>query len=335
MPVFNGETFLPEAIESILGQGFGRFEFLVVDDGSTDGSRDVVARYARQDGRVCLVTGGHRGVVASMDEGVARSRGQWVARMDQDDIASPDRLATQLEWAAKNGLDVCGSQAERFGTREGVLAFPESHESIAREMLFRCAVLYPTALVRTSLLRENGGGADCTFDDYELFTRLALRCRLGNVPAVLLRHRKHGAQASEKRKKDMRKDFQKFRFRYCYRRHPRLPLADYFPLALVSDGKPLHSLPGLERAGRWLAELADSPDRDVRIWMGRRWRKACLRSRELGEEVPAIFQRYMDRIGVDVGDLCETGTPDTASLPEESLGEVASADCALPDSVAP
>ena len=335
MPVFNGETFLPEAIESILGQTFGGFELLVVDDGSTDGSRDVAARFARLDSRVRTVCGGHRGAVACMNEGVRRSRGQWVARMDQDDIALPDRLAVQLEWAAGNGLDVCGGQAERFGARDGMLTFPDCHEAIAREMLFRCAVLYPTALVRTSLLKENGGITDCTFDDYELFTRLALCGRLGNVPSVLLRYRKHEEQTSRQRKKEMRKDFQRFRFRYFYRLHPRTPLADYFPLALVSDETPLRSLPDLERAGRWLAELADSPDGNVRCWMGRRWRRACLRSQSLGDEVPVIFRRHLDRIGVEVGDLREANVPDGLLLPEDGPGEEAAADGATPERDAP
>ena len=335
MPVFNGETFLPEAIESILGQTFGGFELLVVDDGSTDGSREVAARFARLDSRVRPICGGHRGAVACMNEGVRRSRGQWVARMDQDDIALPDRLAVQLEWAAGNGLDVCGGQAERFGSREGVSSFPESHESITREMLFRCAVLYPTALVRTSLLRENGGITDCTFDDYELFTLLALCGRLGNVPSVLLRYRKHEEQTSRQRKKEMRRDFQRFRFRYFYRLHPRTPLADYFPLALVSDETPLRSLPDLERAGRWLAALGDSPDGNVRGWMGRRWRNACLRSQGLGDEVPAIFRRYRDRIGAEAEDLGATDNPGVAFLPEEDLGEGAPAGGFLPESAAP
>jgi glycosyltransferase involved in cell wall biosynthesis len=298
MPVYNGAAFLPEAIESILHQSSTHFEFIIVDDGSTDASRDIIFAYARRDPRIRPVCCGHRGVagVMAMNEGVRLARGQWIARMDQDDVALPDRLALSLVWAERKCLDVCGGQVEIFGAEGPAPRFPEDCEAIRREMLFRCPILYPTAVIRAGVLKENVHIDDCVFDDYELFSRLAPRYRLGNIPQVLLRHRRHDGQASVVMKDAFHKDFQRYRFRYFYEMYPHTPLGDYIPLARVSDCLTLRTLKELERTGRWLTQLADSPDRSLRRSMARRWREACDRSAALGGNVEAVFRRYQSQI---------------------------------------
>lgn len=294
MPVYNAAPFLSEAIESILGQTFARFELIIVDDQSTDGSREIIARYAGKDQRILPVFRNERGIAGAMNEGVRLARGEWIARMDADNIARPDRFAVQLDWVNNKGVDVCGALAETFGEkkREKDLWFPESHDAICRELLFRCAILYPAAMIRTDVFRDNLYQKECVFDDYELFTRLAPRYRLGNVPSVLLRYRNHECQVSRVRREEVGRDFQKYRFRYFYKIFPRTPLDDYLPLALVSDKQPLNSLPQLEKAGQWLVKLSDVMDKGVRRKMGERWRKTCERSASLGAEVASIFQQY-------------------------------------------
>jgi glycosyltransferase involved in cell wall biosynthesis len=295
MPVYNNAIFLPEAIESILRQTYTHFELIIVDDGSTDGSRNIISNYARQDNRIRPISLNHSGVTGAMNKGINSARGRWIARMDGDDIALPERFSVQMEWIIQNNLDVCGAQAETFGTKENkILWFPETHEAICKELIFRCPILYPTAIIRTDVLRNNLYIDDCFFDDYELFTRLAPKYRMGNVPSLLLRYRGHETQTSRVRQKEVRRDFKKYRFKYFYKMFPNTPLADYLPLALVSDKFPLPDLQQLERAGQWLAKFSNVSDEKFREIMGQRWQKTCKRSESLGKEVDSIFQRYMD-----------------------------------------
>jgi len=97
MPVHNGARFLSEAVESILGQTFDDFEFVVVDDGSTDDSRELLRRYMRSDSRLVLCERPQRGLAESLNEGCRLARGRYIARMDADDVAFVNRLERQVE----------------------------------------------------------------------------------------------------------------------------------------------------------------------------------------------------------------------------------------------
>jgi glycosyltransferase involved in cell wall biosynthesis len=294
MPVCNRVDFLAEAIESILQQSYPHFEYIIVDDGSTDGSRDIISRYAARDSRLRPFFHEHQGAAGAMNDGVSLARGAWIARMDSDDIALPERLSASLDWAERQGLDVCGGQVETFGSDVSLLWYPQEHDAICRELLFRHALLQPVALFRTAVLKENPYVAGCQHEDYELFTRLAPRYRLGNAPRVLLRYRRHETQIHVVRCGEFREDFQKYRFRYFYEMYPRTSLAEYLPLARVSDLLPLRTMSELQRAGRWLVELADQPDSRLQDRMARRWQEACARSASLGDGVEAVFRRFQD-----------------------------------------
>lgn len=294
MPVYNRADFLAEAIESILRQTYPHFEFIIVDDGSTDGSREIISRYAARERRLRPFFQEHQGAAGAMNDGVSLARGAWIARMDSDDIAMPERLAVSLDWAERHGLDVCGGQVETFGSEVSRLWHPEGHDAIRRELLFRHALLQPVALFRAAVLKDNPYVAGCLHEDYELFTRLARRYRLGNAPQVLLRYRRHERQIHIERSKEFHNDFQKFRFRFFYENYPRTPLKEYLPLARVSDRLSLRTMDELQRAGRWLADLADHPDARLRDRMAQRWREACERSASLGDGVEEVFRRFQD-----------------------------------------
>src|SRR3984957_11171992 len=119
MPVLNAEPFLGAAIGAIVGQTFGDFELIVVDDGSDDASLAIAGRYGLADHRVRVfalsrdpaIESGARAANVGIDE----ARGDYIARMDADDIAAPDRLAVSLAWLTGHGLDACGGQLTRFG----------------------------------------------------------------------------------------------------------------------------------------------------------------------------------------------------------------------------
>ena len=109
MPVYNGEKYLSEAIESILNQSFLDFEFIILNDGSTDNSLNIINRYKNKDARIKLVSRENKGVVFTRNELIDLAMGDWIAWMDQDDVSHVDRLKEQLIRLKNQAADVCGS----------------------------------------------------------------------------------------------------------------------------------------------------------------------------------------------------------------------------------
>lgn len=195
MPVFNGGGFLVEAIRSILEQTFSDFEFLIVDDGSTDDSAAVVSSFA--DPRIRLVrNGANLGLIASLNVGLGLSRGTYVARMDADDVSLPERLQRQVEYLdAHPEVTVCGSWLEAFDGRTVTLWSPPlTDPEIKCSLLFESVIYHPTVMVRQSALlkgpvRYHPGYPHA--EDYELWARMAGNWRFANLDCVLLRYRLH------------------------------------------------------------------------------------------------------------------------------------------------
>ena len=301
MPVYNAAAFVAEAIESILTQTHDDLELIVVDDGSTDDSWSEVTRLAATDRRVQPIRADRRGVSATFAEGVARAQGDFIARMDADDVALQDRLAIQLEWMGRKGVDVCGSQADLFGDKADSWWFPERHDDIRRELLFRAAMLFPTIVAKASVLKSYPFDRAVVWDDYELETRLAMRYRLGNHPAALLRYRRHPLQTHRTQPLAFSNDFRRYRFRLFYEMFPGTPLPDYIAFARLAGRQPLLDLDELDRAGSRLATLSDTDEARLRLVMAERWRKACDRSAGLGPAVEGVFQRWAPAIAGDSG----------------------------------
>lgn len=201
MPVFNAETYVGQAIDSILQQTFRDFELILIDDGSTDRTLVVLQEYAARDARIVLVTRNNKGLVDTLNEGVAMAVGEWIVRMDADDISLPHRFARQLSWLEKSGADVCGSWVRLFGVGgERVLRHAQTDAAIKLEMLFGTPFAHPTVMVRAALLKKMGydkAWEKC--EDYDLWERAARNGWLmTNVPEVLLLYRQHVAQISSK-----------------------------------------------------------------------------------------------------------------------------------------
>jgi len=314
MTVYNGGSFVAEAIESVLGQTFEDFEFIIIANGSTDSEEEIIRNYARYDARIrpffleCSVG------ISAMNFGVRQVRGKWIARMDQDDISLPCRFQTQLEFLQKTGVDVCGSSYENIGIKKGKAWCPESHEAICREMLFRVVVLSGVTMMRSEIAKENAYRKEVLLDDYEWPIRISSKACLGNVPAVLLKRRCHMQQASRLMADRIKLEFQRYRFQHFYSRYPSTPLPDYLALARVSDRQPMTELVELRRAGRWLVDLARHPDLVLRRKMARRWQETCERSRVLGSECETIFNEFRGQFDVDDEHETFTALSDTEPL---------------------
>lgn len=207
MSVFNGERFLALAIESVLAQDFGDFEFLILDDGSTDASADIVRRYAQADSRIRPILRGNRGLVASLNEMIEAARAPIIARMDADDICRHDRFGKQIAFlAAHPDYGVVGSWSEDIGENGENLVrsgadHPETHEDlIAAIEVGGQLICHPAAMYRREVVRAVGGyhAAFRHCEDLDLWLRLSSVTRLGNIPERLLRYRRYAGQVSSR-----------------------------------------------------------------------------------------------------------------------------------------
>ena len=155
MPVYNGEAHLAEALESILAQTYTNFELIIIDDGSTDNSLQVLLQYQKRDIRIRLITRENRNLATTLNDIIDLAQGKWVARMDQDDIALPHRFERQLEWLEQTGADIAGSWIQLFGTFDKrILKHSQTDDAIKMELLFGSPFAHPTVMLRAELVKQ-------------------------------------------------------------------------------------------------------------------------------------------------------------------------------------
>lgn len=201
LPVYNGEEYLVDAINSILVQTFSDFELILIDDGSTDGSPKILKECEHRDPRVRVIVRENRGLVITLNNAIDIARGKWIARMDQDDIALPHRLERQLKWLESTGADISGSWVRRFGSSDKRLVkLRQTDEAIKMEMLFCSPFAHPAVMMRTELVKHLRYNIACEkAEDYDLWTRAAeAGWKMTNVQEVLLLYRVHATQISSK-----------------------------------------------------------------------------------------------------------------------------------------
>lgn len=289
MPVYNAGAYLAEAISSILGQTYPDFEFIIVDDGSTDESSEIIRSFARREARIHPLFAEHGGRGKAANQAIAAASGDLIARMDADDVASPERLAAQLLWMEQNHLDICGSYA--MGTERGrkLWWFPTQPEAIRRELLFSCALLQPTVLMRAEIAKAHPYDEAAAFEDYELWTRLAPLYRIGNVPRILHRYRGHDRQSHRVESQTHLRDMLRYQRRYLPTLFPSATEADCQALAPLITGEAFPDLATLERAAQWLIRLSTGTDPVLSRKMARRWRAACRHSAPLGPDCARLY----------------------------------------------
>ena len=207
MAVYNGEKYLAEAIESILGQTFRDFEFIIVDDGSTDRTADILDAYARMDNRIKVLRNSmNRGLAASRNLGIGRSAGTYIALMDADDICQADRLAIQAGFLDRNqAVYIVGSWASKidsFGNPLGLWRLPKQDKLIRWHILFRNSRIFcnPSVMLRSEVFRIAGLFNEniLSYEDIELWTRIFphQELMLFNIPKTLINYRVHKKSTS-------------------------------------------------------------------------------------------------------------------------------------------
>lgn len=199
MPVYNTGQFVCDAIDSILRQTFEDFELLIIDDGSGDETRSILER--QRDSRIRLIRHRvNRGIVVSLNEGFALSRGDYIARMDADDVSRPQRFVEQHAYMrAEPKVIACGTLIGIInGDGRGWVEWCDS-EDIRIALLFESPICHPTAMFRTQAVRKAGvpfNGAFPHAEDYAMWVELTKVGRCANLRSVLLDYRIHPQQVS-------------------------------------------------------------------------------------------------------------------------------------------
>ncbi len=260
MSVYNGERFLAEAIESVLGQRFADFEFLILDDGSRDGTRDIISAYAAIDERIRPIYRENRGLVISLNQLLAEARAPLVARMDADDICHRDRFLLQKQFLDDHpDYGVVGSRCTDIDengqpwpvcspphplTHEGFLAAIDRAEPL---------LCHPSVMYRRKLVLGVGGyhAAFRHCEDLDLWLRLASVTRLGNCPEQLLHYRHYADQVSSRHATEQQTGAAVAKLAYLERIAGRIdPTANLERLPPIDDLDTLFGREGVSRGVR-------------------------------------------------------------------------------------
>ena len=226
LPVYNGENFLANAIESILNQTFTDFELIIIDDGSTDSSKIIASSF--DDTRIRIEENNSNiGLIATLNKGLKLARGDYIARMDADDLSFPDRLKKQVFFMDSHPeVGISGSYIEKVDERGSkVIELPLHHNTICFYMMFDNPFAHNTIVFRRSMVEQNCLSYDQNFkysEDYDLWDRCSQITVLANIPEPLVRYNYHLLNTSNRYRVDQGKMAANIRHRTLTRLDPSI-----------------------------------------------------------------------------------------------------------------
>ena len=299
MPVYNGGVYLAEAIRSILAQSLRNFELLIINDGSTDDSHNVAESF--NDPRIRVINlKSNSGLVNALNIGLQEAKGDFLARMDHDDIAHPLRFQKQIDAMIVHGTVVCGSAIQPFGAITGdPIVYPVDDAEIRATLPVAPTFAHPAVMMRTELCRSlKYDSTALHYEDYDLWWRISKCGKMQNLPEPLLKYRFHPSQISSKNN------------------HKQLiGVASIASKELLNDGRyrsemdfelhrkaitfaKLESIDELECIGEWLSWLRKSYGVDTRtvanqydrVWLG-----LCSRQPHLGRGMWSVYKRNISQ----------------------------------------
>lgn len=258
LPVRNGEGVIRSALDSLSRQTFSDFEVIVVDDGSTDGSWEVLQAIAKADPRLRVFTRDPMGIVPALEFARAQARGLYLARMDADDGAFPERFQRQMEvMTSDRRIVLCGTGIVYFPretVQDGALRYESwingltTHDALVRDLFVECPIPHPTFLLRADVVELVGGYREMGWpEDYDLVLRLwEAGGRFGKVPEILLRWREGEERLSRTHSTYSEDAFRRCKVHFLLRTHLRKgrgvvvwgagPVGKSFARELVAQG---------------------------------------------------------------------------------------------------
>lgn len=203
LPVYNAAPYLAETLDSLLNQTRPADQIIIVNDGSTDRSLELMQQFQGREQRIQLINQHNTGVSGARNRGLASCEGDFIALMDADDICHPNRFAVQLDAMQKQRLDLCGSWLHTFGRKSRKIRYPCRDAELKWNYLYLGrTIANPTTMMRRQALGTTRYRAGMAWaEDYGFFLDVLLgspEIRMGNVPRVLLNYRTHSQQASQR-----------------------------------------------------------------------------------------------------------------------------------------
>ncbi|URZ06308.1 glycosyltransferase [Clostridium felsineum] len=188
MPVYNSEKYLRNAIESVLSQTYKNFEFIITNDGSTDNSINIINEYAKLDDRIIVVSRKNRGLVYTLNEAINLAKGEYIVRMDADDICIPERLEKQINFFKEHkDIDILGTQVKTFGDVSPEIKIRDENKlnrtfdigKSNRETIINYwyCLAHPSIMLKKSILNKLKGYRNFKSEDLDLWLR-AIKAKL-------------------------------------------------------------------------------------------------------------------------------------------------------------
>ena len=303
LPVYNAAPYLAASVESVLAQTLTDFELIIVDDASTDGSGDIARTFS--DPRIRYIRNERNlGVAATRNRGVRQARGEFVAQMDQDDLAKPYRLAAQVAFLRRHpNVGFCGGHIVRFSPSfRHRVSYPLHHEQIRVAQLFHAAFAHPTVMARRKILLDHELFYDETcrnLEDYELWPKVTAVTQTANLDRVLLDYRIHTSQLSRECSAPFTALLRRLHRRELSRLMPEITeeqLRLHHEISLFGDTS---SISKLEVAAAWLKLLLGANHRrasfapDVmRVVFAEKWAWLC--GQAASEGMKTFFHYWRD-----------------------------------------
>ena len=202
MPAYNAEQFIVDAINSILNQTFRDFELIIIDDCSSDKTVQKIKSF--NDKRIRFFKNdSNQGVANTLNKGIEEAQGEYIARMDSDDISLPLRLEKQVQFLEMHlDIAIIGSDIEIFGYEHGFRHFSNSPEQFKVDLIFNTCYAHPSVMMRRQVLMDNNFRYNPEYskmEDYDLWVRLSQKYKLSSISEVLLKYRVHSGQVTQKK----------------------------------------------------------------------------------------------------------------------------------------
>jgi hypothetical protein len=297
IPFYNAKPWIEESISSTLRSGDNvDLEIVLVDDASDDGSSLVAERIVQKldaSAARLIRNESNLGVAASLNRGIDAATGDYIARMDADDICNNGRFERQLNFLESSGCDACGSWFVEFGAGfPRRVRWPHTEAAVRTSMLFQNSILHPSLLAKRCVFDRFRYRSEFELvEDYDLFVRALEVYRLANVPLELLKYRRHAGQATSAKRTTMEAVNRKVRMM-------ALTLAGIRPSAeearLHHMIRAPHSIRSADELGaieNWLCKLsARFPEMEAKEVVASQWVRACIRAAPLGLKMHRAFR---------------------------------------------
>ena len=219
IPCYNCEEYVEEAVMSIIKQTYSNLEILVIDDGSTDNTGNILKMLVKEDPRIIYIKNEENlKLIATLNKGLNLCKGKYIARMDADDISLPTRIEKQVNFLeAHPEIGIVGTYIQIFGVRESIWKMDTKDKYIRAHLFCNSSFAHPSVMMRTSILRDNHLYYNTDYphaEDYKLWCDIAQYTKLANIPEVLLFYRINENQVSNKYNKEQKETAQRIREEY-------------------------------------------------------------------------------------------------------------------------